>query len=70
MALSSFKEPSFINLRPTGLQITMLLLFEIIGHESNYGKNFPKLCQTSFSGFVNLGHMAIHLNLLSWNLNG
>ena len=40
--LSSFKESLFFNLRPNGLQISLLLTFEIFGSARNHGKKFPK----------------------------
>ena len=40
------------NFRPSGLQITMILTFEIFGRARNHGRKFLKLCQTSFSGIV------------------
>ena len=41
------------NFRPNGLQMTMLLTFEIFGRARNYSKKFPNLDRTSFSGIVN-----------------
>ena len=38
--------------RPNGLQIAMILTFEIFGRGGNHGKKFPKLGQTSFSDIV------------------
>ena len=52
MASSSSKESLIFNFRPNGLQITMILTFEIFGRARNHGKKFLKLCQTSFSGIV------------------
>ena len=49
MAFSSPKEPSFLI---SGLQIAMILTFEIFGHARNHGKKFLRLCLTSFSGIV------------------
>ena len=52
MAFSISKESSFLISNPNGLQITMLLTFEIFGRARNHGKKFLKLFQTSFSGIV------------------
>ena len=40
------------NFRSNGLQITVILKFEIFGRARNHGEKFLKLCQTSFSGIV------------------
>ena len=48
------------NLRPSGVQITLLLTFKkisfkIFGCARTQGKKCLKLCQTSFSGMIDSG---------------
>ena len=49
---SEIKNEDIFNFRLNGVQLTMILTFEIFGRARNHGKKFLKLCQTSFSGIV------------------
>ena len=53
-----------MKLRPNGLQISMLLAFEIFGSARNHGKMFLKLYQTSFGGIVHSTAIIDQSNML------